>query len=113
MSSSSEDDPIEAFFAQYPSFVYQPSSDWRQVGPFNALARHCGWSKTRRKSEFKSFKRTWIRVVESEFSGSSLLHYQSLCEDLDITPIPSTMEECKSVLKGIFVNIVDLMQYRK
>jgi len=50
--------------------------------------------------------------VESEFSGSTLSHYQSLCEDLDITPIPGTVRECKAVLRKIFVNIVDLMQYR-
>ena len=50
--------------------------------------------------------------MESEFSGSSTSHYQSVCEDLDITPIPETVDECKAALRGIFVNIVDLMQYR-
>lgn len=50
--------------------------------------------------------------MESEFSGFSLSHYQSLCEDLDITPIPKTVGECKALLRGVFVNIVDLMQYR-
>lgn len=112
MNSDSEDDPIEAFFHKYPSFSYRPSPDWRQLGPFHALAKHCQWSKERRKTELKRLKRTWTRVVESEFSGSSILYYQSLCEDLDIIPIPDTVDECKAVLKKVFVNIVDLMQYR-
>jgi hypothetical protein len=50
--------------------------------------------------------------VECEFSGSSISHYQSVCEDLDVTPIPQNVEECKAVLRRSFVNIVDLMQYR-
>ena len=112
MSTDSEHNPIEEFFARYRSFKYRPSSDWRQLGPFNALAKQCKWSDERRKKEFKRFKRTWTQVVESEFSGSSLSHYQSLCRDLDIKRIPDTVSECKVQLKEVFVNIVDLMQYR-
>ena len=112
MSTDSEHNPIEEFFARYRSFKYRPSSDWRQLGPFNALAKQCKWSDERRKKEFKRFKRTWTKVVESEFSGSSLSHYQSLCRDLDIKPIPDSVSECKVQLKEVFVNIVDLMQYR-
>lgn len=112
MSTDSEDNPIEEFFARYPSFRYRPSSDWRQLGPFNALAQHLKWSDERRKKEFKRFKRTWTRVVEYEFSGCSLSHYQGLCRDLDIKPIPDTVAECKVQLKEVYVNIVDLMQYR-
>lgn len=112
MSTNSENNPIAEFFVRYRSFRYRPSSDWRQLGPFNALAKHCKWSDELRKEELKRFKRTWTQVVESEFSGSSFSHYQSLCRDLDIKPIPDTVYECKAALKGVFVNIVDLMQYR-
>jgi hypothetical protein len=112
MSDSSDDDPIAQYFARFPSFNYQPSLDWRQLGPFNALAKRLKWNDEHRKKEFKKFKRTWTTVVESEFSGSSLSHYQSVCRDLDISPIPDNVTECKAQLKDVFVNIVDLMQYR-
>ena len=112
MSTLSEDNPIQQFFARYRSFNYRPSADWRQLGPFNALAKHYKWSDERRKKEFRRLKSAWTQAVESEFSGSSLSHYQSLCRDLDIKPIPDTLCECKAALKGVFVNIVDLMQYR-
>jgi hypothetical protein len=112
MSSYSEEDPIEAYFAKFPSFSYRPSTDWRQLAPFNSLANHLGWSKTHRKNEFNHFKETWTQVVESEFSGSSISHYQSLCKDLDIEPIPDSVAGCKTVLREVF-NIVDLVQYRK
>jgi hypothetical protein len=78
MDSDSDNNPIEAFFDRYPSFPYRPSSDWRQLSPFYALAKHCQWSNERRKKELKRFKHTWTDVVESEFDGSSLSHYQSL-----------------------------------
>jgi hypothetical protein len=62
MNMDSEDNPIEDFFARYRTFKYRPSSNWRQLGPFNALAKHCKWSDERRKEEFKRFKRTWTEV---------------------------------------------------
>jgi hypothetical protein len=113
MSFDSEEDPIEAYFAKFPSFSYRPSTDWRQLALFNSLANHCGWSKTHRKDEFNLFKETWTQVVESEFSGSSITHYQILCKDLDIDPVPDSVAGCKTVLREVFVNIVDLVQYRK
>jgi len=112
MSDSSEDDPIAQCFARFPSFNYRPSLDWRQLGPFNALSKRLKWSTERRNEEFQRFKLTWTTFVESEFSGSSLSHYQSVCWDLDISPIPDDVTECKAQLKKIFVNIVDVMQYR-
>jgi hypothetical protein len=42
-----------------------------------------------------------------------LSHYQTLCEDLDIYPIPETITACKTALKAVYVNIVDLVQYRR
>jgi len=110
--SDFSDDPIAEYFARFSSFKYRPSLDWRQLGPFNALAKHLKWTDEHRKKEFKRFKRTWTTVVESEFTGSSLSHYQRVCQDLDIAPIPGDVAECKAQLKEVFVNIVDLMQYR-
>lgn len=112
-SWSSEGNPIDAFFERYPSFNYQgPIRDWRQIVRFNALAASCGWTQDQRNNEFQKLKRAWTQVVESEFSGSSISHYQTLCGDLDISPVPGTIPECKNALKGVYVNIVDLVQYR-
>lgn len=105
-------DPIAAYFTRFPFFKYRPTQDWRQLGPFNALANRCRWSKERKKREFSRFKETWTAVVEAEFGGSSLEHYQGVCRDLEINPIPDSVDECKKQLKEVFVNIVDLMQYR-
>ena len=106
-------DPVEAYFLRFPTFHYNPTGDWRQLGPFNALAKLKNWNKVERKKEFRLLQYAWTEAVESEFEGSSILHYQSLCEDLDIDPIPETVENCKAELRNVFVNIVDLMQYRR
>jgi hypothetical protein len=106
-------DTIAEYFAEFPLFRYRPNTDWRQLRSFNALAKQQGWTQEERDIEFRRLQGAWTGVVESEFGGSSLEHYQSLCEDLDIDPIPGSISECKSELKAVFVNIVDLMQYRR
>jgi hypothetical protein len=112
-NSTRKRDPIEAYFKRHPSFNHVPSRDWRQLDRFKALARHCGWTAEQRKDEKQKLKHAWTQVVESEFTGSSISHYQNLCHELDISPIPETVAECKNELKEVFVNIVDLVQYRK
>lgn len=106
-------DPIAEYFARYPEFDYIPSSDWRQIDNFNDLVQFKGWPHARSKTEFEEFKRTWTTLVEEEYSGSSLDHYQGLCDDLDIDPIPDTVNKCKEQLKRRFVNIIDLTKYRR
>jgi hypothetical protein len=108
-------DAIALYFAQYSDdFKFIPgTTDWRQMGAFNSLAGQMKWSNNRRRDEFEQFKQTWCDVAESEFGDSTLPHYQSLCEDLRISPIPNSVTSCKSALSAVFVNIVDLVQYRK
>jgi len=106
-------DPIDEFFARFSTFHYLPTKEWRQLAPFNDLADQEQWSKEKRKQEFRRLQRAWRKAVESEFEGSSISHYRSLCEDLEIDPIPSTVGACKQELRTVFVNIVDLMQYRR
>jgi hypothetical protein len=108
-------DLIAAYFARFPSFNYHPSlnDDFRQIKAFNALASHCEWPQSRRKEEFEYFKQTWYNVIEIEFGESSLPHYQSLCHDLGISPAPESVNECKARLSTVFVNIVDLTQFRR
>jgi hypothetical protein len=106
-------DTIDEYFASFPLFRYRRTTDWRQLRPFYTLARQQRWTKREREIEYRRLQEAWTGVVEPEFGGSSLEHYRSLCEDLDIDPIPGSISECKSDLKAVFVNIVDLMQYRR
>jgi hypothetical protein len=107
-------DPIVKFFAEFPRFNFTPSSsDWRQKEAFNALAAQYGWTQEYRIYKYECFKDTWCEIIEEEFEESDLESYQNLCEELGIEPAPESIGECRSELSGIFVNIVDLVQYRK
>ena len=106
-------DPIAQYFDQYETFTYYPQRDWRQRGAFNALAKHLGWSQEDRKLAYEDFKETWTQIVEGEFAQSTLQHYQDLCDELGIEDIPDTVTQCKNKLWRVYVNIVDLMQYRR
>ena len=106
-------DPIESFFARFPRVLSDRTDDWRQLRRFNALAKRKSWDNTKRSEEFERLKQAWTEAAESEFEGSSISHYQRLCEDLEIHPLPETVTECKAELKTVFVNIVDLMEYRR
>lgn len=108
-------DLMASYFAKFPTFNYHPSQidDFRQTRAFNALASHCEWSQSRRREEFEEFKQTWYNVIETEFGESTLPHYQSLCHDLGISPAPESVNECKARLSTVFVNIVDLTQFRR
>jgi hypothetical protein len=111
--ASAMSNSIDEYFARYPDFDFRPSlTDWRQIGQFNALAQTLGWSQERRRSEWEEFKRFWIDVVENEFEHSDLEHYQGLCQDLSIDPVPASITACKAALRNVYVNIVDLVQYR-
>ncbi len=62
---------------------------------------------------YQEFKDTWAEAVEGEFAEDTLQHYQGLCEELGIEDIPDGINQCKNKLWRVYVNIVDLMQYRK
>ena len=87
-------------------------SDWRQIGPFNALAEQNDWDEYRRELEFIDLKMSWTGVAEGEFEQTKLEHYQALCRDLHIR-VRESIIRCKEELRGVNVNIVDLVQYRR
>jgi hypothetical protein len=107
-------DPIENYFSRFARIRYHYSTkDWRQLERFDALSRRLNWSETKHERELRLLRQAWTEVAESEFQGSSILHYQTLCQDLDIDPIPETVSKCKRELRQVFVNIVDLVEYRR
>jgi hypothetical protein len=106
-------DPIAEFFAQYPNFAFHPGRDWRQIDAFNSLAEQQEWHGTERENKWEEFRNCWTNVVEHEFTECRIEHYQNLCRDLGLEPVPDSIRMCKRELKRVHVNIVDLMQYRR
>jgi len=108
-------DAIDEYFIEnFPEWDYKPSPhDWRQLGEFNKLAKQFSWPQDRRTTQLEKLKACWQLAMEEEFAGDTLDHFQTLCQDLGISPIPDTVNKCRTALSGVFVNIVDLVQYRR
>jgi hypothetical protein len=107
---------IGEYFRRFPEFVFDPTlNDWRQIGPFNALAKQKRWDENpgERDVQFFDLRLFWSAIVVDEFDKTSIEHYQELCQELNIQPIPKDVDGCKEELGKIHVNIVDLVQYRK
>jgi hypothetical protein len=113
-------DPMSEYFAEFDGqrhFYYEPwrTNDWRKKDNFNALAQAMGWDPRapRRNAEYRRVQEIWIGVVEAEFAGNSLTDYQQLCQELSFDPIPDSIPECKKMLSKVWVNVIDLVQYRR
>ena len=108
-------DPISRFYEDYPDFKYTYSRNdgWRQKRAFHALAAKQEWSREDRAIAFRRYQEAWAAVMDQEFSGTGLADYQTLCRQLEITPIPDSINGCKQQLRGVNVNIIDLVQYRR
>ena len=78
-----------------PALTEQPSSSfWDEL---DQLARQKGWSK-----KSKDFREHKVLATEQEIRSiygecSQLQGWQQLCDDIGITPIPSSIKKCKVV----------------
>lgn len=109
-------DPIAEFFSRFPNsgFTFTPSrnDDWRQRRAFNAFANYMEWKQEERDRLYREFQDCWMYVFQNEVGTSKLEHYQNVCKDLGMDPIPNSIGGCRELLRSVYVNIVDLTQYR-
>jgi hypothetical protein len=106
-------DPITKFLQNFEddNFIFIPEYDWRQLGPFNRLARDHSWDQRRRNEEYINLQDSWKAFVEEEFGDISEVEaYRKLCKDLDIYPVPESKSGCETELRRIHVNLVDVIQ---
>ena len=82
------------FFASYPSFDQDPAASL--LDEFQRLSISQNWSK---KKAAKERHRCLVAEFTGHFSsfGTKLAGWQALCAELDITPIPGSIKQCKKV----------------
>ncbi|KAL4779037.1 hypothetical protein BJX76DRAFT_365640 [Aspergillus varians] len=106
--------PLDKFFQSYPDFPYDPSLP--PTDSYSSLQRLYGWRKNTDDSS-----RAWARfqvALDQEFSlwfGSEddLAAWHALCRAVRIEPLPRTCQECEKAVRGIYVNIVDLIEWAR
>ncbi|KAF7514064.1 hypothetical protein GJ744_004389 [Endocarpon pusillum] len=92
----------------FASFDIDPTASI--VTEFNRLAIQKSWKK-----DSEQYKKQRARLVNQEFNAyfgsnlNNLAAWQALCKAVSITPIPSSVTQCKKLLKKVYVNIYDLI----
>ncbi|EHA48119.1 hypothetical protein MGG_10764 [Pyricularia oryzae 70-15] len=106
--------PLDQFFLSFKTFEHDPSEP--PAASFNRLRRHQGWRRGDADSD-----NAWDRyqaALECELrmwydSGNSLAAWHALCRAIGVDPLPQTCEMCERVVRSIYVNIVDLIEWAR
>ncbi|KAI8974260.1 hypothetical protein BD414DRAFT_517640 [Trametes punicea] len=85
---------------------------------FRRLALINGWGKksVKYKNERKEFYGAAVSKDFAAFWGtteSRLDAWQDLCRLLGFTEIPTSIKKCKQAMKGVYVNLVDLVDSKR
>ncbi|KAF8527563.1 hypothetical protein BU17DRAFT_39287 [Hysterangium stoloniferum] len=103
--------PIEAFFANYVRFDYDSSNSFPEE--FERLAEARRWGRNG-KPRAKAYRLLQTAATEQfnliyGTNVNDINVWQSFCVLLQINLVPDTISACRKKVKGVFVNIVDLV----
>jgi len=103
---------MTSWFAKYPEFEPDPVAPL--LVEFSRLAIHQNWEEGSKK-----YRKEWGNCVGENFTtefgqnASNLAGWQALCIEVGITDVPTSITGCRKALRGVFVNIVDLVDARR
>ncbi|KAK0203985.1 hypothetical protein DFS33DRAFT_850485 [Desarmillaria ectypa] len=105
--------PIQAFFAQYPEFSYDPSGE--TMKQFWAMMRQFGWVRdddniNEALSEIQDAIAQQFNDIYGGNAGD-LGAWQRLWEMVGQGDMPTSISACRAAIEGVFVNICDLVDY--
>lgn len=112
-SPATEEFTIYDFFAPYPEFDYDAS---KPVMPeFERLCAVRSWGPKKRRKVYHRLQDGLVGEFNQQFGvdETSLDAWQSLCEEVRISPIPSSIKQCRKALARVHVNLYDLIDARR
>ncbi|KAF2109620.1 hypothetical protein BDV96DRAFT_691644 [Lophiotrema nucula] len=101
-----------AYWKQFIGF--EPNPDANVPDEFDRLSLHEGW--TSGSSEWRSQKGDAYEEEFEHWYGAEkdkLKTWQDLCREVGIDPAPETITQCRKALKGVLVNLVNLIDHRR
>ncbi|KAK0445106.1 hypothetical protein EV421DRAFT_1708659, partial [Armillaria borealis] len=105
--------PIQAFFAQYPEFSYDPSGETMEQ--FWSMIRQFGWLRddTRKTEALSGIQDAIAQQFNDIYGGNAgdLGAWQRLWEMVGEGDMPTDINACRAAIKRVFVNICDLVDY--
>ncbi|KAF8957360.1 hypothetical protein BDZ97DRAFT_1763059 [Flammula alnicola] len=110
MPRFTDDGPLAQYFAEYPSFVPNPNKS--ATSEFNRMCKviHLAPRSDAKEAARAAFKDALTQEFNEIYGTeiNSLASWQTLCARIGISPIPTTLEECRQIVMNTHVNLVDL-----
>ncbi|KAI9036176.1 C2H2-type zinc finger protein [Aspergillus affinis] len=106
--------PLNRFFQSFPQFEFDPNLP--AAVSYARLQQFYGWKRGSVDSE-----EAWTKyqdALREEFSlwfGSEndLAAWHSLCRAVNLHPLPKTCSQCKTAIRKLYINIVDLIDWAR
>ncbi|KAJ8595549.1 hypothetical protein M405DRAFT_929464 [Rhizopogon salebrosus TDB-379] len=103
--------PLDEFFARYPGFEYNSSASASLE--FYRLCNKFNWDKEdeARQCAHNNFKNALVQQFNHIYGTNQddLTSWRTLCQIVQISPIPDALQSCREAVKNTHVNIVDLL----
>ncbi|KAI0071284.1 hypothetical protein K474DRAFT_1669145 [Panus rudis PR-1116 ss-1] len=102
---------LNAFFARYPPFRYNPSVP--ASNEFHRMCRTFDWAKDNpaQKEAWKGFREAMVQQFNQIYGmdENNITNWQFLCQVLRISPIPDSLYACREAVLNTHVNLMDLL----
>lgn len=99
------------FWFEHPGFEPDPRAPFKHE--LGRLCKHVGAKTKTEKKEIQKQALTAEIKFHYGASISKLEHWQELCREVDIKKIPTSITQCRKVLKPVFVNLFNLVDHRR
>ncbi|KAL3460881.1 hypothetical protein BJX64DRAFT_261998 [Aspergillus heterothallicus] len=106
--------PLNSFFQSFAGFRYDPRLPPNDS--FSSLQRRYGWHRgdEREARAWKQFQQALTEEFDLWFGAEDdIATWHALCYALRITPPPPTCRDCKKVVRKVYVNIIDLIEWAR
>lgn len=107
---------LESFFAQYPDFKYDPTKPYMEE--FYRMTNQFDWDSKGTPEQQASFQAARQGINDAsvrqfnEIFGkdeNDLTSWRNLCSVLEIADIPTSLKDCRKVVKALYINLCDLV----
>ncbi|KAF9461432.1 hypothetical protein BDZ94DRAFT_1167669, partial [Collybia nuda] len=100
---------LKDFFSEFELFTYNPAQPATEE--FHRLSRLYGWDREETAEVRERFKNAMVKVFNDIYGTdeNDINSWYGLCNVLNITPLPETLNGCRDKVRETHVNLVDLV----
>ncbi|KAB8596098.1 hypothetical protein FH972_025807 [Carpinus fangiana] len=108
---ASSREALREFFSLYPTFSYNPGAP--STDEFYRMCKTFGWKRDNpaRESAYQSFQDALVSAFNYIYGSDAndLASWRGLCAALEISPVPTNVQDAKIAFESVHVNLVDLV----